>query len=119
MDDSMMRKRRLREKRRDAGWQDQLIWLSPAGQAAMAALRHPGETIDAFFNRALVTLQHQRQSETSPAPGPVTSPVPTQIIERPPAPVSAGTMEGHTVPSRETSPPLVPTMTHARLPPLG
>jgi len=66
--DSTPRKRRLRERRRQAGWQNYLIWLSPEGQAAMQALRHDGETTDAFFNRALVTLQ--ALSESSPEPSP-------------------------------------------------
>jgi hypothetical protein len=34
-----------------------LVWLTPEGQTAMAALRQLGETVDVFFNRALVTLQ--------------------------------------------------------------
>jgi hypothetical protein len=48
------------------------VWLSPEGQAAMAALRQPGETVDAFFNRALLTLQRPPSTVTSPAPHPET-----------------------------------------------
>jgi hypothetical protein len=36
----------------------------------MAALRQPGETVDAFVNRALVTLQRVMAKGTSPAPHP-------------------------------------------------
>jgi hypothetical protein len=57
MADAKTRKRRLRARRQQAGLKAALVWLTPEGQAAMAALRRPGETIDAFFNRALVTLQ--------------------------------------------------------------
>jgi hypothetical protein len=75
------RKRRFREKRREAGWQDQLVWLAPEGQAALAACRQPGETIDACLNRALVTLQRLLETGTSPVPSPVpsgTSPAPPE-----------------------------------------
>jgi hypothetical protein len=64
--ESKLRKRRLRARRRQAGLKAHLVWLSPEGQAAMAALRRPGETIDAFFNRALVTLQQGLANGTSP-----------------------------------------------------
>jgi hypothetical protein len=67
--ESTPRKTRLRERRRQAGMQNYLIWLTPAGQAAMQALRHAGETTDAFFNRVLVTLQ--ALSESSPVASPV------------------------------------------------
>jgi hypothetical protein len=57
MDNSKLRKRRLRERRQHAGLKAHLVWLSRDGQAAMAALRQPGETLDACVNRALVTWQ--------------------------------------------------------------
>jgi hypothetical protein len=57
MADSKTRKRRLRQRRQQAGLKAALVWLSPEGQAAMTALRQPGETVDAFFHRALITLQ--------------------------------------------------------------
>src|SRR5919108_4235965 len=41
-------------------------------QVAMAALRQPGETVDAFFNRTLVTLQQGMANGTRPAPRPET-----------------------------------------------
>jgi hypothetical protein len=70
MADSKTRKRRLRERRQQAGLKAALVWLSLEAQAAMAALRQPGETIDTFFNRGLVTWQPARPSgtrdETSP-----------------------------------------------------
>jgi hypothetical protein len=37
-------------------------------------LRQPGETVDAFLNRALVTLQQVLANGTSPAPRPDTRP---------------------------------------------
>jgi hypothetical protein len=68
------RKRRFRDKRRQAGWQDQLIWLSPEGQAALADLRQPGETLDVCINRVLIAATHRQASRTSPATSPVSSP---------------------------------------------
>jgi hypothetical protein len=68
MADSKTRKRRLRQRRQQAGLKAALVWLSPEGQAAMAALQHPGKTIDAVVNRALVTLQALTPAGTSPAP---------------------------------------------------
>jgi hypothetical protein len=65
MADSKTRKQRLRQRRQQAGLKAALIWLSPAGQAAMTALRQPGETLDAVVNRALIT-----SNGTSPAPRP-------------------------------------------------
>jgi hypothetical protein len=70
MADSKTRKRRLRQRRQQAGLKAALVWLTPEGQAAMAALRQPGETIDAVVNRALVTLQGVMANGTSPAPHP-------------------------------------------------
>jgi hypothetical protein len=70
VNDSTLRKRRLRERRRQAGLKAALVWLTPAGRAAMAALRQPGETVDAFFNRVLVTLQQVLATGTSPIPRP-------------------------------------------------
>jgi hypothetical protein len=64
--DSRIRKQRLRARRQQAGMKAELVWLSPAGRAAMAALRQPGETVDAFFNRVLVTLQQVMANGTSP-----------------------------------------------------
>jgi hypothetical protein len=48
---SKTRKRRLRARRQQAGLKVALVWLTPEGQAAMAAHWHPGETIDAFSIR--------------------------------------------------------------------
>jgi hypothetical protein len=72
MADAKTRKRRLRARRRQAGLKAALVWLSPEAQAAVAALRQPGETVDAFFNRTLVTLQGLTPAVTSPAPYPDT-----------------------------------------------
>jgi hypothetical protein len=38
MADAKTRQQRLRERRQQAGMKAALVWLSPAGQAAMAAL---------------------------------------------------------------------------------
>jgi hypothetical protein len=62
MAESKLRKQRLRARRRDAGLKAALVWLSPEGQAAMTARRQLGETVDAFFNRVLVTWQPARPS---------------------------------------------------------
>jgi hypothetical protein len=64
MADAKTRKQRLRQRRQQAGLKAALVWLSPEGQAAMAALRQPGETLDAVVNRALVTLQQRMQTGT-------------------------------------------------------
>ncbi len=64
MADSKTRKQRLRARRRDAGMKAALVWLTPEGQAAMAALKQPGETVDACFNRALITLQRRTPTGT-------------------------------------------------------
>jgi hypothetical protein len=66
MADAKTRKQRMRARRQQAGMKAELVWLSPEGQAAMTALRQPGETVDAFFNRALVTLQGVMANGTSP-----------------------------------------------------
>jgi hypothetical protein len=66
MADSKTRKQRLRERRQQAGMKAELVWLSPEGQAAMAALRQPGETIDAVVNRTFITLQRVMRGGTSP-----------------------------------------------------
>ena len=68
MADSKTRKRRLRARRRQAGLKGVLVWLTPAAQAALAALRRPGETLDAVVNRALVTAPHRSPAGTSPTP---------------------------------------------------
>jgi hypothetical protein len=57
MADSKLRKRRQRARRRQAGLKAALVWLTPEGQAAMTALKQPGEPMDAVVNRALITLQ--------------------------------------------------------------
>jgi hypothetical protein len=64
MADAKTRKQPLRQRRQQAGLKAALVWLAPAGQTAMAALRQPGETVDAVVNRALVTLQRLTQSGT-------------------------------------------------------
>jgi hypothetical protein len=61
MADSKLRKQRLRQRRQQAGLKAALVWLSPEWQAA---LRQPGETLDAFFNRTLITLQGIMQTGT-------------------------------------------------------
>ena len=68
MADAKTRKRRLRARRQQAGLKAALVWRLPEAQAAMAALRRPGETVDAFFNRALVTWQQGMTNGTSPDP---------------------------------------------------
>ena len=70
MADSKLRNERLRQRRRQAGLKAALVWLTPGSQAAMVALRRPGETVDAFFNRALVTWQQGMANGTSPATRP-------------------------------------------------
>ena len=68
MADSKTRKRRLRARRRQAGLKGVLVWLTPAAQAALAALRRPGETLDAVVNRALLSLQGVTPTGTRPTP---------------------------------------------------
>jgi hypothetical protein len=72
MAESKLRKRRFRERRQQAGMKAELVWLTPEGQAAMAAPGWPrsgaGETVDAVVNRALLTLHTLTQTGTSPVP---------------------------------------------------
>jgi len=68
MADAKRRKQRMRERRQQAGMKAELVWLSAGGQVAMAALRQPGETVDAVVNRALIALQRVMANGTSPAP---------------------------------------------------
>ena len=70
MADAKTRKRRLRARRRQAGLKGVLVWLTPDAQAALAALRHPGEPLDAVVNRALITGPQGMASGTSPTPDP-------------------------------------------------
>jgi hypothetical protein len=70
MAESTLRKQRLRARRQQAGLKAHLVWLSRDGQAAMAALRQPGETLDTCFNRVLVSWQPARPTGTSPVPHP-------------------------------------------------
>jgi hypothetical protein len=72
MADAKTRKQRMRQRRQQAGLKAALVWLTPEGQAAMAALRQPGESVDAFFNRALLTLHRLTPAGTSPASYPDT-----------------------------------------------
>jgi hypothetical protein len=64
MADSKTRKQRLRQQRQQADLKAALVWLSPEAQAAIAALRQPGETMDAVVTRALITLQRLTQTGT-------------------------------------------------------
>jgi hypothetical protein len=66
MADAKTRKQRFRARRRQADLKAALVWLLPAGQAALAALRQPGETVDAVVNRALITFQRVLANGTSP-----------------------------------------------------
>jgi hypothetical protein len=70
MADAKTRKQRMRQRRQQAGMKAALVWLSPAGQTAMAALRQPGETVDTVVNRALITPPQVLANGTSPAPHP-------------------------------------------------
>jgi hypothetical protein len=49
MADAKIRKQRMRQ-RQQAGMKAALVWLTPAGQAAMATPRQPEETVDAFLD---------------------------------------------------------------------
>jgi hypothetical protein len=72
MADAKTRKQRMRARRQQAGMKAELVWLTADGQAAMAApgwqRSGAGETVDAFVNRALITLQALTQSVTSHIP---------------------------------------------------
>jgi hypothetical protein len=81
MADAKTRKQRMRERRQQAGLKAELVWLTPEAQAAMAALRQPGETIDAVVNRALITLQGLTQAGAPhvPSRGPSHKGVPSTV----------------------------------------
>jgi len=57
MHESTVRKRRLRAKRRQAGWGQFELWLPPDTAALLAQLKQPGEALHHTVGRALRALQ--------------------------------------------------------------
>jgi hypothetical protein len=100
MADAKTRKRRLRQRRQQAGLKAALVWLTPDTQAAMAALRQIAARLDipwTTFRRHWRQLQPEASApvqadvtELSPRPGP--PPVDTS----PPARVEPSLPQVHT-----------------------
>ena len=59
MHDSTVRKRRLRAKRRQSGWEQFELWLPPDSATLLAQLKQPGESLQDVVCRALLALQAQ------------------------------------------------------------
>jgi hypothetical protein len=53
------RVQRLRERRKQAGWQPYELWLPPDTAAVLAQLKQPGESLHDVVCRALLALQAQ------------------------------------------------------------
>ena len=66
------RVQRLRQKRKQAGWQRHEVWLDPDTVALVERVKQPSESLHSVIRRALLTLEAQDTQE------PVSEP-----IERP------------------------------------
>jgi hypothetical protein len=53
------RVQRLRERRKQAGWQPFELWLPPDAAALLTELKQPGEALHTTIERALLALQAQ------------------------------------------------------------
>jgi hypothetical protein len=53
------RVQRMRERRKQAGWQPYELWLPPNSAALLAELKAPGEAVHDTIGRALRALQAQ------------------------------------------------------------
>jgi hypothetical protein len=51
------RMQRLREKRKQAGWQQHEIWLDPETIARVARVQQPSESLHSVIRRALLALE--------------------------------------------------------------
>jgi hypothetical protein len=59
---------RLRERRKQAGWQPYELWLPPDTAAVLAQLKQPGESLHDVVHRALLALQAQDGQGPVPEP---------------------------------------------------
>jgi hypothetical protein len=62
------RVQRLRERRKQAGWQPYELWLPPDTAAVLAQLKQPGESLHDVVHRALLALQAQDGQGPVPEP---------------------------------------------------
>jgi hypothetical protein len=53
------RMQRLRERRKQDGWQQYELWLDPETAALVTHVKQPGESLQAVIHRALLALQRQ------------------------------------------------------------
>jgi hypothetical protein len=60
-DHTRTRVQRLRERRKQAGWQPYELWLDPETSALLIELKQPGEAVHALVRRALRTLAQVEQ----------------------------------------------------------
>jgi len=71
MHDSTVRKRRLRAKRRQLGWEQFELWLPPDNATLLTELKLPGEALHDTVGRALRALATlQAQDAQGPVPEP-------------------------------------------------
>jgi hypothetical protein len=57
------RVQRLRERRREQGWEAYELWLPPDIAAVLTQLKQPGEALHGIIRRALLALQAQDRQE--------------------------------------------------------
>jgi hypothetical protein len=63
------RVQRLREKRKQAGWQQAEVWFDPDTAALLTQLRQPGERLTNVLQRALQALAQQAEAPRPQAQG--------------------------------------------------
>jgi hypothetical protein len=74
------RVQRLRERRKQAGWQPYELWLPPDTAALLTELKQPGEALHSTVGRALRALQ--AQDRQGPAHKPQIHPERSERAER-------------------------------------
>jgi hypothetical protein len=70
-DKTRARVQRLRERRKQAGWELYDIWLDPETSALLIELKQPGEAVHALVRRALRTLAAVERGQANDAVSPV------------------------------------------------
>jgi hypothetical protein len=72
------RVQRLREKRKQEGWQQHELWLNPEAAGILARLKHRGESLHGVVRRALLALEAQERY-------PVAQHVPSNVCQEAPS----------------------------------
>jgi hypothetical protein len=58
-----VRMKRMRERRKEQGWQPYELWLDPETSAQLSELKQPGEALHALVRRALRALAREEQGD--------------------------------------------------------